>query len=71
MSAPLGFFSGAPAAHLVCAAAEFCLRLKPAAQTRATAPLPVAQAQQAGFYRTRQIRATGAMPQCSKMESLA
>lgn len=60
MTAPLQKFSGASVAQSICATGEFALRLKPAAQTRATAPLPVAQAQQAGFNRLRQIRANGA-----------
>lgn len=50
MSAPLAFFSGAPVAQTLCATGEFCLKENPAAHWRATAPLPVAQAQQAGLF---------------------
>ena len=60
MTAPVQKSSGAAVAHLVCATGEFALRLNLAAQTRATAPLPVAQAQQARFDPKGQIRANGA-----------
>nr|WP_309504317.1 hypothetical protein [uncultured Roseovarius sp.] len=66
MNAPLHKFTGASVARSVCATGEFALRLKPAAQARATASLPVAQTQQAGFHQSGQIRATGDTPQRSK-----
>lgn len=43
MSAPLSFFSGAPVAQKLCAAAEFALKENLAAQERATAPSAVEQ----------------------------
>jgi len=61
MTAPVTKSSGAPAAQTECATGGFALKLKLAAQTRATAPLPVAQAQQASFYSTGQITPNGAM----------
>ena len=57
MIAPVRKLSGAPVARLICATGEFALRLNLAAQTCATAPLPVAQAQQARFDQQGQIRA--------------
>lgn len=68
MTAPLKKFTGAPVAQIECATGEFALRLKPAAQARATASLPVAQTQQAGFDRQGQIRANGAYAAISLME---
>lgn len=61
MSAPLQKLSGASVAQEVCATGEFALRVNLAAQTRATAPLPVAQAQQARFSQVGQIRANSAL----------
>jgi len=68
MTAPLQNLSGAPVARLICATGEFPLRLKPAAQARATASLLVAQTQQAGFYQNGEIRATGALAAMQKQE---
>ena len=70
MTAPVMKTSGAPVARIECATGGFALKLKLAAQTRATAPLPVAQAQQASFQHHGQIRGTGAMPQRSKLEGI-
>lgn len=60
MTAPVQKSSGAAVAQTKRATGGFALRLNLAAQTRATAPLPVAQAQQARFDRQGQIRANGA-----------
>lgn len=70
MTAPVLKSSGAPVARSECATGGFALKLKLAAQRRATAPLPVAQAQQASFQHRGQIKGTGAMPQRSELEGI-
>jgi hypothetical protein len=50
MSAPVGFFSGAPVAQNDCASGDPALKGKPSGARRATATLPVAQSHQAGSY---------------------
>jgi len=54
-AAPLDFLSGAPVAQNGCATAQSAPRGKPSGAKRATAALPVAQQQQAGFPQAGRI----------------
>mgnify|MGYP003564450723 CR=1 FL=1 len=70
MTAPLGFFSGAPVAQKKCATAGFALRVNLAAQSCATALFAVAHERSKLGFPQRAIRSNGAMLQCSEMETL-